>query len=130
MTTENKKLTLADLIAKKREKQAEKSRIEPFYVTSLGGEVEVSNPGASAVYRIMDMPSDTTEDGVYANATLIYQAVKLFHTPELHDEFETKDPIDIVLILLTPAEIKLLAEKVMEIAGFSSPEEMSNDVKN
>lgn len=130
MTTENKKLTLADLIAKKSDKQAEKNRVEPFLVASLGGEVEVSNPGSSAVYKVLDMPSDTTSDAMYANATLVYQAVKLFQSPELHEEYEVLDPIDIVLILLTPAEIKLAAQTVMEIAGFASPEEMSNNVKN
>ncbi|MEC0107271.1 hypothetical protein P4H27_10015 [Paenibacillus taichungensis] len=131
MSTETtKKLSLTDLIGKKVEKEAEKNRTSTVYVAGLGGEIEVSNPGERVVYGIMDMDSTTSENAMYANAKLVYQSVKLFQEKELQDHYEVVDPIDIVFRLLKPVEIKLVAEEIMQLAGFSDPEAMRQALKN
>lgn len=124
------KLTLSALIAKKAEKEAARNRSEDMYIESLGGSITVTAPSRSIFYKAIDMTEDTVESQVYSNMFLVYNAVSLFRNQELLDAYEVIDNVDIVDRLLTIAEIKEVANKVMELGGFSKPEEVQEEVKN
>lgn len=124
------KLTLSALIAKKAEKEAARNRFEDMYIESLGGSITVTAPSRSIFYKAIDMTEDTVESQVYSNMFLVYNAVSLFRNQELLDAYEVIDNVDIVDRLLTIAEIKEVANKVMELGGFSKPEEVQEEVKN
>lgn len=124
------KLTLADLIAKKAEKEAQQNKIEDIYIESLGGSITIQSPSKSIVYKAIDMTTDKIEDKMLANCYLIYNSVKDFQKPELHEAYEIKDPLQIVEKLLEPFEINEVANKIMELSGFSKPEQIEEDLKN
>ncbi|MGQ7276640.1 phage tail assembly chaperone [Brevibacillus thermoruber] len=113
------KLTLADLIAKKAEKEAQANRSEEMYIESLGGSITVHTPKKSVVFKSIDMTGDSVEDNMYANAYLVYESVPMFQDKSLHEAYEVKEPVQIVEKLLLPVEIKEVAEKAMELAGFT-----------
>jgi Phage XkdN-like tail assembly chaperone protein, TAC len=56
---------------------------------------------------------------MYANAYLVYESVPMFQDKRLHEAYEVKEPVQIVEKLLLPVEIKEVAEKAMELAGFT-----------
>ncbi|MED5017932.1 hypothetical protein P9847_11525 [Paenibacillus chibensis] len=128
----NVKLTLKDLIAKKAAKQAARNWSEEVFIDSLEGEITVSHPGEKIMFKTFDMVdgSSSAEDAVYANAFVIYHAVKLFQSQELMDEFDVKDNVDIVRHLLTPVEINELAQLIMERSGFAKGEQVKEKAKN
>lgn len=122
------KLTLNDLIAKKAAKEAAQNFSEDIYIDSLEGCITVTNPGKSAVYKCMDMMDrESTETTIYANAYLIYHAVKVFQDATLQEAYECKDPIEIVGKLLTPIEIGEVAYRITELCGFGKVDE---EIKN
>lgn len=124
------KLTLSALIAKKADKEAARNRSEDMYIESLGGCITIDVPIRSILYKAIDMTGDTTESQVYANMFIIYNAVSLFRNPELLEAYDIKDNVEIVDRLLTIAEIREVAERVLELAGFSKPEEVKQEQKN
>lgn len=128
----NVKLTLKDLIAKKAAKQAAKNWSEDVHIESLGGDITVQHPGEKILFKVIDMVdgSGTAEDAVYANAFAVYHAVKLFQSPELHEEYGVMDNIDIVRELLSPFEINELAQLIMERSGFTKAEQVKENAKN
>lgn len=126
------KLTLADLIAKKADKEAARTRTKDVYVESLGGLITIQAPERSVLYKGMDMIGDNSnaEDTMYANAFLIYNSVKDFREPDLLAAYEVKDPIEIVGKLLELFEIAEVSEEILALTGFSKPEKVKNDTKN
>lgn len=124
------KLTLADLIAKKAEKEAQKNRTEDVYVESLGGSITIHRPANKIIYQAIDMDNSGIEDKLYANAYLIYHSVKSFQEKELHEAYGVKEPVEVVFQLLEPIEIKEVAEKIMEISGFAKVEQVEKNSKN
>lgn len=124
------KLTLAALIAKKADKEAARNRSEDMYIESLGGSITVTAPNRSIFYKAVDMTEDTLESQVYSNMFLVYNAVSLFRNQELLEAYEVIDNVEIVDRLLTVAEIKEVANKVMVLGGFSKPEEVQEEIKN
>lgn len=124
------KLTLEALIAKKAEKEAERSRSEEVYIDSLGGAITVTTPSRNIFYKAMDMAGDTLSSQVYANKFLIYNAVPVFRSKELLEAYEVSDNVEIVDILLTMAEINELTEKLMVLGGITKPEKVQEEVKN
>lgn len=130
MAKRDTKLTLADLIAKKAAKEAEQNRTVDIFVESLGGSITVQNPKKNVVYKTIDMTGESAEDNMYANAYLVYNSISLFQDKSLHEAYEVKDPIEIVEKLLLPVELKQVADKIMELAGFNKPEDTIENVKN
>lgn len=126
------KLTLADLIAKKADKEEARNKTEEVYVESLGGTIMVHIPERSVLYKAMDMIGDNSnaEDTMYANAYLIYNSVKEFREADLLSAYEVKDPVEIVGKLLEIYEIGEVAERILAISGFSKPEKARDDIKN
>lgn len=124
------KLTLTDLVAKKAEKEAARTRSEDVYVESLGGYLTVQSPPRNIFFKSIDMSGDTTESQVYANMFLIYNSVSLFRNSELLAEYDVTDNVEIVEKLLEFHEIKDLAEKAMELSGFMKPQKLDEEIKN
>lgn len=124
------KLTLSDLIAKKAQKEAAQNRTEDVFIEGLQGCITVHNPDKKILYKAIDMMGESTEDTIYANAFLIYNAVKDFQSPELLKAYEVKDNVEIVFKLLTLAEISDVATTIMELTGFAKPEQVKKNLKN
>lgn len=121
------KLTLADLIAAKATKEAQRSVTADVYIASLGGCITVYRPERKVLYKAGDLAGETMAEKMYSNAYLVYNSCKSLQTTDLQEAYGVSDPIDIVYALLDPIEINDAAEKIMEISGFTRVEE---EVKN
>ncbi|SDT22105.1 hypothetical protein SAMN05444162_3455 [Paenibacillaceae bacterium GAS479] len=125
------KLTLADLIAKKADKQAVKFKSEDVYIDGLGGTVTITVPSKSVIYKAIDMMDRTSLESVmYANCFLIYNSIKELQSAELLEAYDISDNVLIVDELLTIAEVNELTNKIMVLAGVNKPEEVESELKN
>lgn len=125
---EKKKLTLAEIIAKKAEKKNKEHTTEDVFVESLGGDITIRRVSKEIVYRALDMMGETASNNVYANAYIVYHGVAEFQSQELTND--EKEPVNVVYNLLELYEISDLASKIMKLSGVIKPEDTANEVKN
>ncbi|SMG58198.1 hypothetical protein [Paenibacillus aquistagni] len=122
------RLTLADLVAKKLQKQEKKRKTKDYFVPSLEGNVLIEQPEEAIVLKSMDMMGDGNLTSIVAAYDyLIYNSIAVFRDPELHKEYEIIDPIDIVSALLELNERFQIGEAITKMSGI---EDLGNDVKN
>lgn len=128
MAGTKKKLTIADLIAKKTEKEKKRHETKSFYVESLGGEVLLERPDDETILKAVDMFKDETLSGIMDGYIfLIYNSIALFRNPELHKEYEVLDPLDIVSKLLELSERMAIGEEILKMTRMQS---IGEDLKN
>lgn len=128
MAGAKKKLTIADLIAKKTEKEKKKHESKLFYVESLGGEVLLERPEDDVILKALDMFKDESLSSIMEGYIfLIYNSVALFRNPELHKEYEVLDPLDIVSKLLELSERMGMGEEILKMTRMQS---VGEDLKN
>lgn len=109
---QNKKLTIADLIAKK-EALAERQKKTATVETELGV-LTISMPDKALVAEALDMGKDGGDE------YLIYECVK---EPNLKDAklqaaFDCAEPMGIVSKIFKPGEAAALATLIMQHAGY------------
>lgn len=122
------KLVLADLIAKKLEKESKRAKTEDVFIESLGGDVTVQVPEDRVVMKAIDMMKDESMEGIMeAYVYVIYHSVELFKNTELHNEYEVQVPTDIVYKLLELNERLELGDKIMKLSGLA---DLNKKVKN
>lgn len=127
MTTTNKKLTLADLVAAKLERERRWAK-KDYYVKALGGEITIELPEEKVMVKALDMIKENTLANILeCYAYVIYHSVSLLRNTELHKECEVQDPIDIVGALLDAKDRVKLGELILKMAGM---EDKSRDIKN
>ena len=128
MAGAKKKLTIADLVAKKTEKEKKKHESKPFYVESLGGEVLLERPEDDVILKALDTFKDESLSSIMEGYIfLIYNSVALFRNPELHKEYEVLDPLDIVSKLLELSERMEMGEEILKMTRMQS---VGEDLKN
>ncbi|KQX69228.1 hypothetical protein [Paenibacillus sp. Root444D2] len=124
----NTKLVLADLIAKKLDKENKRNKTEEYNIESLGGAVIIKVPEEGVLLKAIDMLKDESITGVMeAYVYLIYNSIDLFQNTELHKEYEVQVPTDIVYKLLELSERLRLGNYIFEFSGANNIEE---NVKN
>lgn len=122
------KLVLADLIAKKLEKESKRAKTEDVFIKSLGGDITVQVPEDRVVMKAIDVMKDGDIESVMeAYGYLIYHSVELFKNTELHNEYEVQVPTDIVYKLLELNERLELGDKIMKMSGLA---DLDKKVKN
>ncbi|MCG7410575.1 hypothetical protein MH117_24570 [Paenibacillus sp. ACRRX] len=129
MTKDNKKLTLADLVAAKlqKEQKRENNKMD-HYVESLGGWITIALPDEEIIIKGADMLKDETLASVLESYSfLIYHSVALFRSPELHEQCDVLDPLDIVKKLLDVKERIKIGELIM---GMSNMDKFEDNIKN
>jgi hypothetical protein len=128
--TPAKKLTLADLISKKLQKEKAAMCIKEIEIKSLGGSLVFTKPDDETVIDTMDKVDSiapSTRDLLRAYDFLIYQTCQMLHNQELQDEYEVKDPIDIVAKILEVKERLQIGDDLMTMAGF---DDFEDKIKN
>ncbi len=97
----HKKLALQDLIAKKMQREQDKTEYKPVYIDELGGSILVKK---IPVLRVMEMMDARTDDSMVSNVEfnvdLAYAACDIFHEKELQEAFRAAEPTDVVLAVL------------------------------
>ena len=88
----SKKVTIEDILKKK--KIIEETSVKPFYSEFFGGEIEIEDIPVSTIARIIQNSDETDE--LRADYELVYTCCPIFRSKELLEEYDVKDPIDIV----------------------------------
>ena len=124
----NKKLTVADLIARKSEREKNNSVL--VNVPGLGGEVECKKLGLDRILSMMDR-YDATEasQSIAFQRELILAACPLFKDEALQDAYNVAEPIDIVDAVLDGnfADYNVLTDAILAMNGFA---EAKAEIKN
>lgn len=123
----NKVLSVADLIAKKKDK---KEKIVRLFVPSLKGEIEAKAPDKILVSNSLDMSKngDRLDGDVY----LVYHSIvhPNLQDKELQQAYDCLEPMDIVSQVFLPGEISSVALRLLEEAGYNSEVKVVSEVKN
>ena len=94
--SENKKVSLEQLIKKKLEKDGKKNATKEIYVEALNGSITVTNPSDSQRIEFADKTkSGSYVDMMEAYEKLIYDCCPMLHSQELQKEIEVDEIADI-----------------------------------
>ena len=112
--SENKKVSLEQLIKKKLEKDGKKNATKEIYVESLEGYITVTNPSDSQRIEFADKTkSGSYVDMMEAYEKLIYDCCPMLHSQELQKEIEVDYPYDTVKAIFDTDEIADIGVKVL-----------------
>lgn len=124
-----KKLTIEDIIAKKDQIQDDKKKTVKIHVNSLGGYVTLAKPD-----RKLIADSLQKETGLDSNIHVVYNTMI---EPDLKDKeaqkaFGVLTPKELLTAILSDGEVSMIAEKLMEVAGYSQKaiRVITDEVKN
>lgn len=126
----NKKLDLNALIAKKAQKEADRVQFRNIFVKSLDGEITAKKPDKSLLLETMDAINDNINmTELYdVNKHLIYSCVKVLRDKTLQEEYDCKQPDDIVDKLFETEEVLEIGSMLLDWNG--KFKEMKSDIKN
>lgn len=93
----HKKLTLEALLAKKAQREKDKTEFKTVYVPGLGGELTLKKLPLERYFALaQDTESDDLLSQYETNKQLIYASCPLLHDKELQEAYDCVDPSDIV----------------------------------
>ena len=109
------KLTIEKILEKKQ--LLDETVNKPYYSEFFGCEIDIEAHSVEKVSEIINKEYDTP---LRADLELIYTFCPVFRSHKLHEEYEVKDPIDIVELALghNMQEINGLAKAIMKRYGF------------
>ncbi|MBR1738506.1 MAG: hypothetical protein IJ736_16120 [Firmicutes bacterium] len=129
--TENKKVSLEQLIKKKLEKDSKRGATKEIYVESLDGYITVSNPSDTQKIEFADKTkTNSYVDMMEAYCKLIYDNCAMLHSKELQDGIEVDYPYDTVKAIFDTDEIADIGVKVFNFFDESEEEEAEEKLKN
>lgn len=127
--SENKKVSLEQLIKKKLEKDGKKNATKEIYVESLEGYITVTNPSDSQRIEFADKTkSGSYVDMMEAYEKLIYDCCPMLHSSELQKEIEVDYPYDTVKAIFDTDEIADIGVKVLNF--FEEESDPDEKLKN
>lgn len=108
------KLTLEQLIARKEQRDAEKTEYREIEVPTLGGILTFKKLPLSAFLNLMEQQGDdpSLKESLDFEAELIYKSCPMLQDRKLQAEYECAEPTDIVY--------KLLDDNIGAIADLSA----------
>lgn len=111
------KLTIEKILEKK--KLLEETINIPYYSDYFGCEIEIEEHSVEKISTIISKEYDTP---LRADLTLIYEFCPIFRSKKLHEEYEVKDPVDVIELALghNIKEINSLAKAIMKRYGFDT----------
>lgn len=125
------KLTVDELIARKKQSESDKFAAVPFHVKAVDGEIMFAKKSLSKVLDMMDGMTDT--DSAIENyklfRELIYEHCQVLHNPELQRAYECTEPIDIVDKIFGEdlGNITEAAEAILGFYGLTDEDTSKND---
>lgn len=123
-----KKLTLEDIIAKKLNRDKMKTSTLSIYVEAMGGELEFMYPTDEDVLSLLNsLNGDKAGDVALAYVPMIYNNCKLLQSQDLTTQFEVTDPYDTVLKVFSVNEILFIGG---ELATKINTTKVQDEIKN
>lgn len=123
-----KKLTLADIIAKKEQILDSRKSIGKIFIPSLDGYIVVQKPD-----RALLADAQEIKNGMDSNVHIVYNCVV---EPDLKDkdtqkEFGVHTPKELLQVIMNDGEIGDVAASLMTLAGYGDTGvELIKDIKN
>ena len=120
-------LSIEDILKRKDFFKNKNNETKEVYIKRLDSNIVISKADDLLCADIADM-----DDNLESNKYFVYEIVKEpnLKDPKLHEEFEIKNPLDIVTALFDPGEINGIATEGMKLAGFYGGVELVDDLKN
>ena len=126
------KLTLADLLRRKAEKDS-KNEVKRVYVESMGGELELKKLPLPKFLEMLDSVNENTGAGesLRIQMDIIYESCPILHNKELQEAYECVEPTDIVGRIFDDniGEIMTVLGAIFEMYGMDSGD-LVNELKN
>lgn len=121
--TENKKLTLSELIANKEKYSIKEGATEDLFLDQLGATITIMQPERKMVLDAIESESDDY---------LVYSMVVEpdLRDKELQKEYKCAEPTDIVHKIFDPGTIRGIAQRGLKLAGFESNVTVVENLKN
>ncbi|WP_274363712.1 phage tail assembly chaperone [Paenibacillus thermotolerans] len=126
-------LTISDLMAKKEELKTKQPKRMKLYVSSLGGEIVIQEPGRELALETINMATvPATSDK--ADPHIVYHCVVEpdLKNKELQTQFECTEPTDIVDMIFEPGEVSEISNFILQLSGFGgkSVKKVDEELKN
>lgn len=133
MAKKGLKLTLADLLKKKEQRERDKVEYKSVFVENLGGELEVKKlPLADFLDLIGDINDQTgAGESLRIQMEMIYECCPLLHSKELQEAYDCVEPTDIVSKVFDDnlTDIMAVVAAIFEFYGMDS-EDIVGELKN
>lgn len=123
-----KKLSVADLIAKKELIEKKQNVTKEVYLDSMEGSIVVKKPSLELIFELNEQDLTNTE----LSKKLIYESViePNLKDPLLHDAYECKaDPYSIVLKLFDESEFAAISDAIGSMGNDMSSEGLIEEIK-
>lgn len=129
MDSSKNRATVADFIARAKQRKSNEYRIKEIYVKSIDANLVATKLKETEVLNMMDRinEDDTMVNSIDVYKELIYKSVEELQSKDLKDEFELAEPYDIVTEVFDIGEIPNIGNQILSIYGFDN---MGNDIKN
>ena len=118
-----KKLTLEELIARKRQGDNDKFAVKEIYVSNLDGNIVLHKGSVAKVIDLMDSieNADSIKEGYEFQKQLIYMHCPIMHDKQLQDEYGCVEPYDIVDKLFgdNVGDVAKAAEEILNFYGLA-----------
>lgn len=126
-----KKLTLADLMARKEQGAADKLAFMQIDVPSLGGALEFKKLPLARVLDMIDASGDnpSTKESFQFSCELVYRHCPVLQSAELREAYECAEPYDIVPAVFDE-NLGLISELAEQLLGFYGLTDAKDQVKN
>lgn len=127
-TAEVKKITLADIIARKEQIKEGRNKTAKIFVKSLDGYIVAEKPDRTLIADSLDF-----ENGVESNIHLAYNCIiePNLKDKEAQEAFGVHTPKEFLQVILSDGEISFIAEKLIELAGYKKDNiRLIEDIKN
>jgi len=127
-----KRLTVAELLAKKEQLKQRKKRTQTIYVESLDAEIVIQEPSHAIALESLEMAHDPGNND-RADIHVVYHCVvePNLKDAELQIEFGCAEPTDIVGKVFLPGEIAAISGHALQLAGYgTSVRKVDDDLKN
>lgn len=125
MAKKNKNLTLADFVAKAKQKEQDKFKAKAVFVPSLDGEIMLQKIPVNIILDALDKieSDESTRNVVDIYKELIYDSAPVLKEKELQDQFTLIEPFDIVTDMFELGEILQLGNEILSLYGLDKLDE-------
>lgn len=118
------KATFQDLIARKMQKESNKTKLYEIYVPSMGKNLLFKRPDDETLFDLMDeMDKETTAEVMEGTRHLIYLSCDMLQDQELQQELDVVDPFDTVSAVFDLPDVNMISNQLVDAFGLGSVED-------
>lgn len=127
-----KRITFEQLIARKLQRDKDKTAVKEIYIPSMGGTLLFKKLPENEILELVDeVKNGNTVEAVDVSRKLIYMSCDALQNPELHKEMGIADPFDAARAVFSIEEANTIGAELLKFNGVSeNAEESEKEIKN